>query len=131
MDIFLKAGALALIVSVLYQIVSGRNKEIALLMVILGCTMILLAAISYMEPVFAFIDKLQSLGNLNSEMLEILLKSVGIGFLAEISALVCNDMGNSSLGKALQLLATAVILWLALPMLNSLLDLIGEIMGEA
>lgn len=131
MDIFLKAGALALIVSVLYQIVSGRNKEIALLMVILGCTMILLAAISYMEPVFAFIDKLQSLGNLNSEMLEILLKSVGIGFLAEISALVCNDMGNSSIGKALQLLATAVILWLALPMLNSLLDLIGEIMGEA
>ena len=131
MDIFLKASALALIVSVLYQIVSGRNKEIALLMVILGCTMILLAAISYMEPVFAFIDKLQSLGNLNSEMLEILLKSVGIGFLAEISALVCNDMGNSSIGKALQLLATAVILWLALPMLNSLLDLIGKIMGEA
>lgn len=131
MDIFIKASALALIVSVLYQIVSGRNKEIALLMVVLGCAMILLVAISYMEPVFAFILKLQSYGNLNSEMLEILLKSVGIGLLAEISVLVCNDMGNSSMGKALQLLATAVILWLALPMLNSLLDLIGKIMGEA
>ena len=117
MDIFIKASALALIVSVLYQIVSGRNKEIALLMVVLGCAMILLVAISYMEPVFAFILKLQSYGNLNSEMLEILLKSVGIGLLAEISVLVCNDMGNSSMGKALQLLATAVILWLALPTL--------------
>lgn len=127
----MKASALALIVSVLYQIVSGRNKEIALLMVILGCTFVLIVAISYMEPVFAFIHKLQSLGNLNSEMLQILLKSVGIGLLAEISVLVCNDMGNSSMGKALQLLAAAIILWLALPMLNSLLDLIGKIMGEA
>lgn len=131
MDIFVKASAMALIVSVLYQIVSGRNKEIALLMVVLGCTIILIVAISFIEPVFAFIHKLQSLGNLNSEMLEMLLKSVGIGLLAEISVLVCNDMGNSSMGKALQLLATAVILWLALPMFDSLLDLIGKIMGEA
>ena len=130
MDIFIKASALALIVSVLYQIVSGRNKEIGTLLVVLGCAIVLFMAISYMEPVFTFIRKLQALGNLNTEMLGVLLKTVGIGLLAEISILVCNDMGNSSMGKALQILATAVILWLALPMLSSLLDLLGEILGE-
>lgn len=130
MDIFVKASALALIVSVLYQMVSGRNKEIGVLLVVLGCAIVLFMAISYMEPVFAFIQKLQALGNLNMELLEILLKAVGIGLLAEICVLVCNDMGNSSMGKALQILAAAVILWLSLPMLSSLLDLIGEILGE-
>ena len=130
MNIFVKASALALIVSVLYQMVSGRNKEIGTLLLVLGSCVILITAVSYIEPVFAFIRKLQTLGKLNNEMLEILLKSVGIGLLAEISVLVCNDMGNASMGKTLQILATAAILWLSLPMLNSLLDLIGNLLGE-
>ena len=130
MNIFVKASALALIVSVLYQMVSGRNKEIGMLLLVLGSCVILITAVSYIEPVFAFIRKLQTLGKLNNEMLEILLKSVGIGLLAEISVLVCNDMGNASMGKTLQILATAAILWLSLPLLNSLLDLIGNLLGE-
>lgn len=130
MSIFVKASALALIVSVLYQMVSGRNKEIGMLLLVLGSCVILITAVSYIEPVFAFIRKLQTLGKLNNEMLEILLKSVGIGLLAEISVLVCNDMGNASMGKTLQILATAAILWLSLPLLNSLLDLIGNLLGE-
>ena len=130
MDNFVKASALSLIVCVLYQVLSGKNKEVGILLAVLGCASVLLMAISYMEPVFAFIKKLQTLGNLNSEMLAILLKSVGIGLLAEITVLVCNDMGNASMGKALQILATAVILWLSLPMLGSLLDLIAEMLGE-
>lgn len=130
MSIFVKASALALIVSVLYQMVSGRNKEIGTLLLVLGSCVILITAVSYIEPIFAFIRKLQTLGKLNNEMLEILLKSVGIGLLAEISVLVCNDMGNASMGKTLQILATAAILWLSLPMLNSLLDLIGNLLGE-
>ena len=126
----MKASALALIVSVLYQMVSGRNKEIGTLLLVLGSCVILITAISYIKPVFTFISKLQTLGKLNTQMLEILLKSVGIGLLAEIAILVCNDMGNSSMGKTLQVLATSVILWLSLPMLNSLLDLIGKLLGE-
>lgn len=130
MEVFLKASALALIVSVLYQMVAGRNKEIGTLLLVLGCCAVLVTVISYIEPVFAFITKLQQLGNLNSEMLEILLKCAGIGLVAEITMLVCKDMGNVSMGKTLQILATVVILWLSLPMLGSLLELIGEILDQ-
>ena len=126
----MKASALALMVSILYQMVSGRNREIGTLLLVLGCCSVMTVAISYIEPVFNFIGKLQALGNLNPDLLEILLKSVGIGLLGEISVLVCNDMGNSSMGKTLQILATAVILCLSLPMLSSLLDLVGKILGE-
>ena len=126
----MKASALVLTVSVLYQMVAGRNKEIGILLLVLSSCVVLFIALSYIEPIFAFIEKLQNLGNLNSQMLETLLKSVGIGLLAEISCLLCNDMGNSSMGKTLQILATVIILWLSLPMLNSLLDLIGKLMGE-
>ena len=126
----MKASALALIVSVLFQMVSGRNKEIGSLLVVLGCCIVFIIAISYITPIFEFINKLRILGNLNNEMLEILLKCAGIGLVGEIAVLVCTDMGNASMGKTLQILASAVILWLSLPMLNGLLDLIGKILGE-
>ena len=63
-------------------------------------------------------------------MLTILLKVVGTALIAEIVTLVCMDGGNASMGKALQFLAAAVILWLSLPMLTALLELIEEILGN-
>ena len=63
-------------------------------------------------------------------MLGILLKAVGIGLVSEIAGLVCTDAGNGSLGKTLQLLGSAVILYLSLPIFTAMLELIREILRE-
>lgn len=63
-------------------------------------------------------------------MLGILLKAVGIGLVSEIAGLVCTDAGNGSLGKALQMLGSAVILYLSLPIFTAILELIREILRE-
>jgi hypothetical protein len=44
--------------------------------------------------------------------------------------MVCADAGNASLGKVLQILASAVILWLSLPVFTALIELIQKILGE-
>ena len=38
--------------------------------------------------------------------------------------MICEDSGNGALGKALQFLASAVILYLSLPLLSKLLDIV-------
>lgn len=63
-------------------------------------------------------------------MLGILLKAVGIGLVSEIAGLVCTDAGNGSLGKTLQMLGSAVILYLSLPIFTAMLELIREILRE-
>jgi hypothetical protein len=63
-------------------------------------------------------------------MMGILLKVVGIGLIGEISALICTDSGNASLGKILQILSAAVILRLALPLLEQFLDLLEKVLGN-
>ena len=78
----------------------------------------------------AFAENLQSVSQLDSDYLAILLKVVGIGFLAEIAALVCTDAGNATMGKVLQMLSSCVIMWLSLPLLNGLLELVQDILGE-
>ena len=49
--------------------------------------------------------------------------------IAEIAALLCSDAGNTSLGKTLNILSGAVILWLSLPIFNKLLELLENILG--
>ena len=56
---------------------------------------------------------------------------IGIALLAEFGELICKDAGNTTLGKTLQILAAAVILWLSVPLLNELIDLMESIFSKA
>lgn len=129
MDLFLRAAAAVLLTVVLSLALGKQGKETASLLSIIVCCMIISIAIRYLEPVWELLEKLGSMGDLDNEMVGTLFKVVGIGILAEIAALVCNDAGNASLGKTLQLLSSAVILWLCIPIFIALLDLIQGILG--
>lgn len=129
MDVFFRVCAGVLITVVLCLALNRQGKDITLLLGIGVCCMVLTAVISYLEPVIDFLQQLKSLGNLDSDMLGIMLKAVGIGLVGEIAALICSDAGNSAMGKTVQILAAAVILWLSLPLMTALLELVQEIMG--
>lgn len=128
MELFVKSAASALVVAVLGLVLGKYNKESALIISLAACCMIVVSAMWYLEPTIAFVKKLQTLGALDSNVLEILVKSTGIAILSEVVILICNDAGNTALGKTIQLLATAVILWLSLPLMNKLIDLIENIL---
>ena len=85
-------------------------------------------AMEYLEPVMVLLRRLEELGQLDGSMVGILLKCVGIGLITEIAGMVCTDSGNGSMAKALQLLGTAAVLWLAVPLFDGLLTLIQEIL---
>ena len=118
-----------MIAAVLCLSLSKQGKDISLLLSLAVCTMVITAGITYFQPVVEFIEHLQVVGNLNSAILKILLKAVGIGLLAEVTSLVCSDANNAALGKALQIAATAAILWLSIPLLTELMDLLEKILG--
>ena len=130
MDIFVKTLCGALIALILYLVLSKQGKEISLMLTVVVCCMIAGAAVNFMMPVIDFIVKLQTVSKLNSELISIVLKSVGIGMLAEITCMICNDAGNAALGKTIQILATAVVLRLSVPLFSSLIDLIEEIVSS-
>lgn len=130
MEIIFKAAACALISVVLSMVIASHNKEISLLLTAAVCCMIAIVMLTYLRPSLDFLQKLSTIGNIDRDTLDILLKSVGIAVLAEITGLICTDAGNSTLGKVLQLLAAVVILWLSLPVLNQMMDLLDNVMGS-
>ena len=128
MDGMLKAVAGALIAAVLGIILQKQGKEYALILVLAVAAMGTCLVLNYIKPVISFLERLQEIGNLDSEVLKILLKAVGIGVVGEISGAICADAGNASLAKMLQLLSAAVILWLSLPILEQVMELIMEVL---
>ena len=127
MDTVVKAISAALVAVVLIVILSKNSKDIALVLTVSVCVMITMLAITNIAPVIEFVQRLEQINDINSEIVDILLKCVGISVIAEIAALICTDAGQAALGKALQLLGTAVVLYLSLPIFSSLLDLIEDI----
>lgn len=129
MTLFLQ-GCGAVLLALILIMMQSHHKEMGTLLSLAVCCMVAILAMSYLSPVIDFLRTLETLGSLDSDLVEILMKAVGIGILAEISAMVCTDAGNASLGKAVQLLGTAVILWLSLPLFKALVELLQSILGE-
>lgn len=124
----MKAAAGALITAILGIILQRQGKEYALVLVLAVSAMGACLALTYINPVISFLEQLCILSNLDAEVLKILLKAVGVGLIGEIAGTVCADSGNGSLGKMLQLLGAAVILWISLPILQQTMELIVEVL---
>lgn len=130
MDMFLRAAGAVMIALVLGIALENKSKDIGTVLSIAVCCMIFTVGMDYLEPVVALLKQLESICDAGHGWLGVLLKAVGIGMVAEIASLVCSDAGNSSMGKAIEILAGAAILWLSIPIISALLDLLKEILGE-
>ncbi len=129
MDVFLKAAAGILVAIILILLLAKQGKDLSVLLIIAVCCMVVSASFTYLQPIKELLGRLQTIGALNSDTLSIMLKAVGIGLIAEVTSLICADSGNTAMGKTLQFLASAVILWLSIPLLNELLELLDNILG--
>lgn len=128
MDKFYAATALVLLTVVLVLAIRKQNGEIALLLGLCGCCAALAVAVGFLNPILNFLRRLQQVASLDGDMVQILLKVTGVAFTAEIASTVCSDAGNAALGKSLQMLSSVVILYLSLPMMEALLELVERIL---
>lgn len=130
MDRFWQAAAGGMLAVILWLVLNRQGRDFALVLSLLVCCMILTVMGLYLEPVLDLVHRLEQLGNLQPEWISVMLKALGIGLVVELASLICTDAGNATVGKAIQFLGTSVILWLSIPLINGLLDLITQVLGD-
>ena len=128
MDLYLKALAMALTAAILALMLEKQGKEFSLLLLLLVCASLGILALEFLRPVLDFLEQLESLIPVEQGLLSLLLKIAGISVVGELAVRLCADSGSAAGGKALRFLTNILILWLCLPMLESLLDLIHEML---
>ena len=79
------------------------------------------------EIVYTFYDIADSTG-IERGIFSSILKIIGIGYLTEFANGICVDSGAKSIGDKLQFAGKVVILLLALPILENLIEIIAEIL---
>ena len=126
---YLRFTAVTLIGLILALVLGKQSKELGLLLTMGVCALVSIGAMAFLEPVTELLRELRDLGELDGQALTILIKCAGIAVLSELASILCTDAGEGAMGKALSLLSSGAILWLSLPLLRQLLELIGEVLA--
>lgn len=124
----MKIAAGAMVTAMLAIILQGQGKAYVTLLIVAFCAMGACIAFIYIKPVVEFLYRLQNVSNIKNESLTVLLKAVGIGLLNEFCGAICADSGNTSLAKMLNLVSTTAIMWISLPVLEQIIELITEVL---
>ena len=115
--------ALAGIVVVLCSLLIKQEKgEYAVFISMSGCLMIFLFGISKLEAILEAIGRLDSYLGAGSEYLPILLRIVGITYLAEFAADLCRDAGFAAIAGQVELAGKLTIMAVSLPVILGLLE---------
>lgn len=130
MELYLRSTALVLVGVILSLVLGKKSPDLGLLLVMAVSCMVCLAAAEYLGAMMDLVREIRILGSLDGELVSVLLKCAGIGFVSELSCLICQDAGQNAMAKALQILANCTIIYLSLPLLRQLLSLLQEVLGK-
>lgn len=130
MELYWKTVAGVLLAVVLALTIGRQERDLSMVLVMVACAMTGAAALSFLKPVVGFLLRLEALMGISGDIAGLMLKILGISLVSEIGGQLCADAGNSSLGKGLQLLGSAVILQLSVPVFEGMLDMIRKLLGE-
>lgn len=109
--------------------IGKQEKDLAAALTLSVCCLGTAAVVSFLEPVLELLRELEAVAQIQSGLFSTLLKCTGIAIVSEAAMLICQDAGNGSLGKLVQLTGSAVILYLSIPAIKALLGLLQEILG--
>lgn len=114
-----------LIVVVILVVLSPFQQRSLTMVVRLGAlVVILLAILMPLGQALGAINRLVALSHIRGLYFAVLLKVVGIAYLATLGAQVAHDVGEQAIGTKIELAGKVLILALAVPVLTAIVELL-------
>ena len=121
---FMTILGFAFIVTVLLIILRKERPEMAVLLSIAAAGIILATLLQSIYQIVSVFEALAVKAKLNSGYLKLIVKIIGLAYLAGFGAQICKDAGEGSLAAKIELAGKITILGLGIPVMVGLLDLI-------
>ena len=119
------------IVTVIFATVLKKHSGEVSVLLGLSATVILgLFFLKLIQPILSFAEELRELSGLEGDLLEPVVKCMGIGLLSQICVNICTDSGQSAIGKMIEASGCVLCLYLSLPLFRGVLSLLGALGGE-
>ena len=127
MTALVQAAALGLVGAVLALLLKKSAPELALALSLAICVIAAGLAAGLFAQMKEIIDLAREQTGLSPAIVSPVLKCVGIGVVTRLAADLCKDAGQGAVASAVELCGTGCAIVTAMPLLRSLLQMIGEI----
>ena len=118
---------LALVVTVLLIIIRKEKPEVAIILAIAATAVIFLALMKNISQIITVFESLALKSQLNLDYLKLIIKILGLAYLAGFGAQICKDAGEGSMAAKIELAGKIFILSLGIPVMVGLLNMILKI----
>ena len=105
-------------------IVKQTKPEIAIMINIAGGILLVVMIVDLLGEVFTNFYNIFKISGVNSSLLLPILKIIGVGYLCEFGANICQDAGCSSIADKVLFCGKIIILLLALPIIERVIDVV-------
>ena len=105
-----------------------EKSEYSMLISIGVCILIFSFLIQKMQVVMAFVERLETMLSIDSSYIALILKMIGIAYVAGFAMDVCKDAGYGAIASQVETFAKISILVVSLPVLLTFLEVIGSIL---
>lgn len=119
---------IALITTILLIILRQERPVMAVLLSIVFSIMVFAFMMGKMSSIIEVMKELTRRAEVNYFFLSTILKILGVAYLSEFAAAICNDAGEQAVGKKVEFAAKIIIAVLALPIMIAILESLMELM---
>lgn len=118
-------GLMATVFAVLLR---QERPEMALQVSIVAGTIIFLLVLNKISSTLTVLQNMAARANIDFLYLNTILKIIGIAYVAEFGAQICKDAGSSSIAAKIEFAAKILILFLSIPIVMAVLELLLKIL---
>ena len=124
----LRLAAIGIVGAVLAVTVQQQKKELALILTVAAGALLLWEGSKYLQKILTGLRQMAEEAGLGGDHVKLLFKLLAISYVVEFGCEVCKDAGQQSLATKIQLGGKLMMAALALPVFQSLLELITELL---
>lgn len=129
METIYKIAAGSVCTVIIITTLRSHNKEISLVLSIAVCVLLSVSGLQMFRTVIDYVKKISGDAQLKSVQLSPLIKVCGISTLVQITASFCTEAGENAVGKIVELCGGVAAVCAMLPLLDSVLNLIKNLLG--
>ena len=127
MDI-LKIIGFIFIALFLYLLFQDKRGDLAILVLLCSGVMVFIYSIGQINEIITFLKSIAEKAGIDGLYLGVILKIIGIAYLASFCSEICKDAGAGTLASKVEFSGKLFILILAIPILMAVLNSILEIL---
>ena len=127
--LILKLCIIAAITAICAYILKNNRSDLVPLCLVAGGIIMFLYAFDYLTESVEFVKNFTQSTQIDNEIIRIIFKIIGIGFMVEITASAVKDLGFESISDKLILCGKIIIFVVSVPILNSTYKIITSLIN--